>query len=176
MNGETSLVVNSYLQNNFANSDSPEKKFQPNDKKKLQLLSVRLTNAHGETISNFDCDNVIYIEMDIKVNIPDSGYSGYLQISRMDGTVVLISDSNDINRNSFDGLRQGINRVVLSVPPRSLGAGIYSVYLNFTDSEGNSLDSPQTVCTFNLDDINTSRGNTRGGFLSTLIPWKIKKI
>lgn len=175
MHGETPLVINSYLQNNFANSDSPEKIFQPNDRKKLQLLSVRLTNARGETIRIFDCDNAIYIELVIKINIPDSGYYGYLQISRVDGTVVLVSDSNDIRKNSFDGLKHGINKVVLSVPPRSLGAGTYSLYLNFTDSEGNALDSPQTVCTFNLDDISTSRGNTRGGFLSTLIPWEIKK-
>ena len=171
---KTELVVNSYLQTNYIDEKISERFFEPNNKKKLQLLSAKLINSQGESINSFDCDNKVIISLKININSLETGYYGYLSISKNDGTPVMISDSNDYKNNTFDSLKIGLNTVKIKIPARTLAPGTYSVYINFTDNLGNSLDSPGNLFSFELHDILTNRGNNRAGFFSTLLPWEIK--
>ncbi len=174
MDDETNEVVDSYLQNDSVDENLADRNYEPDEKKKMQLLAARIINSRGEIVNNFDCENSVHIELIIKIYIFESGYYGYLQISKSDGTIVMVSDSNDLKKNSFDALKKGLNKIVLTIPPRTLGPGTYTIYVNFTDNNGNTLDSPGNLFSFHLDDILTSRGNKRGGFFSTLISWEIK--
>lgn len=173
MNEDANTVIDSYLQNNNANENLASIKFELNYKKKLQLVAARLINSQGKISNNFDCDNSMVIELMLNLNILESGNYGYLQISKSDGTIVMVSDSNDVKRNSFDLLKKGNNKVTLTIPPRTLGPGSYTMYLNFTDNMGNTLDSLDTHLFFHIDDLLTGRGNKRGGFFSTLVAWEI---
>ena len=103
--------------------------------------------------------------------------SCYLSISRLDGTVVMVSDSHDSGTNTLDELPIGIHRIRIAIPSRTLGAGEYSVYLNFTSRrglKGFNIDSPGIVSSFRLDDSTTDRGNSRMGFFSTQLSWETK--
>ena len=102
---------------------------------------------------------------------------GYLQLDRGDGLTVLVSDSFDVPPNQFDSLRTGRFRASLTVPRRVLGPGEYLVYVSFADRLGgmNPL-GPGYIGSFRCTDPTTRRGNVRGGFVSTLVPWDIKPL
>jgi hypothetical protein len=70
----------------------------------------------------------------------------------------------------------GEHLISIVIPRRLLGAGKYSVYLNFASFNnpgGNpNVDSPMEVCTFEVEDTTTQRGNNRNAVLSTLLAWE----
>ena len=88
-----------------------------------------------------------------------------------------VSDSNDIVLNKLESLPLGESKIDIVIPKRTLGAGSYSIYLNFTSNQnidGFNVDSPFDVCVCSLTDDYTERGDGRGGYLSTLLDWNIK--
>ena len=93
----------------------------------------------------------------------------------MDQTTVLESDSFDAGQNNMDNLQPGEYTISITIPSRTLAAGSYYVYLNFTgpESQGETIDTPGIVCRFSLHDTTTKRGNNRRGYLSTLLEWKV---
>jgi len=77
--------------------------------------------------------------------------------------------------NRFDLLPEGDINLRIKIPDRTIGAGEYTVYLNFTSYYNISafqVDSPKYILSFSLVDNNSIRGNNRGGHLSTLLEWK----
>jgi lipopolysaccharide transport system ATP-binding protein len=104
------------------------------------------------------------------------GLYGYLQLQRLDGTVVYEGDSNDTGVNPFDRLPAGSGTACITIPARILGAGTYQIYLSFAsgfDPAGPEIDGPGVVGEFRLDDTSTRRGNRRNGFLSLKLPWQM---
>ena len=70
----------------------------------------------------------------------------------------------------------GQSEITIEVPKRSVGVGVYIIYLNFTSAQnikGLHVDSPGNVCKFEIYDVTTDRGNNRSGYFSTLLDWKI---
>ncbi|MFZ1743476.1 MAG: hypothetical protein WAT93_11500, partial [Pontixanthobacter sp.] len=80
----------------------------------------------------------------------------------------------DCGVNRMGELGPGNHEFQIELPPRSLAPGEYNVYLNFTAPShiGENIDSPQVVAGFRLEDNRSVRGNSRGGFFSTLLPWQ----
>ncbi len=140
---------------------------------------MRLLDENGETTRHHDCDRQVILELRCQVNRVIPGLYGYMEISRTDGTKVMVSDSFDTPPNPLDGLKQGKCVIQITIPPRTLGAGQYRVYLNFTSSSsltGYNVDSPGVVATFGLDDHRSQRGNKRPGFFSTMLPWEVREV
>jgi len=149
----------------------------PNNQKDFQLLKAEILNAEGCEEHNFSCDEDIVMRMTLSVRSKIPGIYGYLDLTKEDGTVVLVSDSNDFIFNKLESLELGQPIVELKFPKRTLGVGTYFVHLNFTSSQnfgGFNVDSPGQVCKFSLYDETTYRGNSRGGFFSTVLDWKIQ--
>jgi hypothetical protein len=124
----------------------------------------------------FECDEPMILDMTCCVHQAVPGLYGYLSISRMDGTTVMVSDSFDAGENTLDQLSEGVHSLRIAVPARTLGPGEYAVYLNFASPSGMRdfhIDSPGTLCTFRLDDNATRRGNQRQGYFSTVLRWDI---
>jgi lipopolysaccharide transport system ATP-binding protein len=143
--------------------------------KDMQVTKVELQSNDGNIASSYTCDEDIFIKIQFHVNNLVPHVYGYLRITRSDGTIVLVSDSNDIVNNQLERLPLGDSEVTIKIPKRTLGHGNYSLYLNFTANYniGFNVDSPMTVCTFTIDDVSTIRGNARDGYLSTLLDWNI---
>lgn len=177
--GEPSSVVEAYLKAGNNSQKTAETVFDEDTTKQFQLRIARLRNHQGIITQNFDCDMPVYLELQCQVYHRIPGLYGYLSISRKDGTVVMISDSFDIGKNPLDDLPVGVHLVRITVPARTLGAGDYDVFINFTSrfgQRGFNVDSPGVICTFTLDDFTSNRGNLRGGFFSTLLPWDVSRI
>jgi hypothetical protein len=101
---------------------------------------------------------------------------GYLQFTKADGVAEWVSDSNDIEMNKLENLPLGESTIKIVVPKRTLAPGSYSIYLNFASRQnimGVYVDSPLDVCVFSLTDDHTRRGDSRAGYLSTLLDWNI---
>ena len=92
---------------------------------------------------------------------------------------MLTSDTYDILPNNLDSLSPGKYKIIIKIQPRTIGHGKYAVYFNFTSSHnigGVNVDSPRYVCSFQMDDYTTRRGNSREGYLSTLLKWEINPL
>ena len=177
--GETLSVIDLYLKRIVNdNSQKAEKYFEEILDKEFQVLSVRMLNEVGEITQKYFCDEPIFIELICVARKALPGLYGYMTLNK-DGICVLTSDTYDIPPNCLDSLPPNRYKVTIRIPPRTIGHGNYSVYLNFTSfqsSKGFNVDSPKYVCSFQLDDHTTQRGNRRGGYLSTLLKWEISPL
>jgi len=176
--GSTHETIEAYLRSSDASDGNAEAIFAEDRTRSAQVRRVRLLNQSNVCTRTFHCDEPIVIEVELQVNRSVLGLYGYLDILRSDGTVLLMSDSQDIIPNPLDLLLAGTHIVRVIVPPRILGHGEYKVYLCLgAGPAGAQVDTPGTgiVAGFSVDDLSTSRGNKRGGFLSTILSWNVSE-
>jgi hypothetical protein len=128
----------------------------------------------AETGHLFDCDEPVMLYFIYRVYRPVSGLYGYLQINKPDQTAVLVSNSQNCQINTMEELSPGDYEFQIELPPRSLAPGKYNVHLNFTAAVniGENIDSPRVVVDLHLEDNRSVRGDSRGDFFSTLMPWQ----
>ncbi|MDJ1491723.1 ABC transporter ATP-binding protein [Cytophagaceae bacterium DM2B3-1] len=176
MHGPVQPIIDRYLKSETLSARTAERIFEDKPESAFYLKAARLLDKHMVINQNFNCDDPIIIELECQVNEQLGGLYGYLSVNRMDGTVVYVGDSREAG-TSLDTLKPGRHIIWIQVPPRTLGAGSYSVYLNFTSTKnitGFHVDSPGHICTFELNDYTTLRGNNRGGYLSMVLPWQLQ--
>jgi lipopolysaccharide transport system ATP-binding protein len=177
INSYTARVIDRYLDHTInIHAQHAEIRFKENKEKKFQILSVRLLNNEGKISKNFSCDNAINIEIICISREAVPSLYGYMNIFRKDGTSVLVSDTYDVYPNCLDCLKPDYYKLLIKIPPRTLGHGDYLLYFNFTSMQNTksyNVDSPRYVCSFSIDDNTTQRGNTREGFFSTLLKWEL---
>lgn len=145
-----------------------------NESKDFQMYKAELVNAKDEIGNTFSCDEQFCLRLYFSVRKRIPGIYGYLAFSRTDGIIAWVSDSNDFQNNKLEKLPIGLSKVEIVIPKRTLGVGRYSITLNFTSSQnfgGWNVDSPKDVCVVNIYDDKTRRGDSRGGYLSTLLEW-----
>jgi lipopolysaccharide transport system ATP-binding protein len=174
--GETSSIVSSYLWED--NGAQPgEIVFPEIPEKKAQLRAIKLLNSANQTTHKFSCDEAITIEILFQVKHRVPGLYCWLDISRNDGTLVMMSDSFDTAPNPLDNLPPGMHLLRVIIPPRTLAHGQYRVNLAFTGTGGGAtpVDKPGIVYNFSLDDFTSMRGNSRPGFFSTTLSWEVHK-
>lgn len=175
--GDTGTAVDEYVRSCGFQTMQGETVYPENPSKEFQLLRARILDDNGQTTSRLDCDEPVVIDLQCRVRQSVPGLYGYLQITRTDGTPVMVSDSLDNEPNPLDGLSAGTHTVRITIPRRTLAAGDYSVYVNFTSLLANSgfnVDSPGIVAGFRLQDTVSRRGNNRPGFFSTLLAWDLR--
>jgi lipopolysaccharide transport system ATP-binding protein len=172
-------VVDRYLKQTCECSATSERCFDLDTNKEFQVRSARLLDQKGTPKADFSCDEPVVVEMICQVHRRIPGLYGYLRLDRPDGTRVIVSDSFDVPPNSLDELGVGAYSLLIRIPPRSLAAGDYTVYVNFTSSagiRGFDVDSPGRILSFRLDDHLSRRGSRREGYFSTLLPWEVARV
>ena len=139
------------------------------------VTRVELQDSNRKVKSQFSCNDDWHIQITVQLKKRIPGLYGYLKFTKADGVAAWVSDSNDIVLNKLEMLPIGESKIDILIPRRTLGAGSYSIYLNFTSNHnitGFNVDSPLDVCVCTLSDDYTERGDARGGYLSTLLDWK----
>jgi lipopolysaccharide transport system ATP-binding protein len=177
--GEPREVIKEYLESAVRDTSTSSFRSEEEESKEFQLLEGRLIDSEDREARNFDCDGPVIIDLLCRVRKKIPGLYGYLSIGKLDGTKAMVSDSYDVFPNPLDDLQVGLHSLRIEIPPRTLGPGDYSVYLNFTSSygiRGYHIDSPGSVLQFRLDDWTSRRGNSRRGYFSTLLQWKMKPV
>jgi lipopolysaccharide transport system ATP-binding protein len=128
----------------------------------------------GDPVSQFDCDHPFFICIEYAAARRVPGLFGYLNLQRLDGTIVYEGDSWDAGVNPLEDVCAGEGSLIVKVPPRVLGAGTYQVILDFRsrlDPSGPLVDVPGVVGEFGLNDTRTRFGNERRGYLSWILDW-----
>lgn len=138
----------------------------------LTLDTASLVNEAGQVTNSFDCDHSIFVNFTCSTERPSTAFYGCLTIKTADGTIVWESFSHDYSANPLNHLRSGANHFSLQIPPRSLAAGHYQVYLSFSQETSHDIVDDVLVGNLELTDLSTSKGNNRNGFFSSLISWK----
>jgi lipopolysaccharide transport system ATP-binding protein len=170
----SAVVIDEYLQDDNRRLEEPASNFNEDPAKPFQLTMARMVDEQGELQKLFVCDRSAILECECVVRETVEGLYGYLSVSRVDGTLVMVSDSYDVSPNQMENLAPGRYRFRIVIPPRSLAPGDYFAYLNFTSPRsrtGWNVDSPGTVARFRLDDYTTRRGNNRDGYFSARLEW-----
>jgi len=176
MQGKSSEIIDRYLQFGQAEIGKAQIVFPVDNDLTFQFKSIRLLSEMGEVQEKFNCDSEIIIELDCVVSKPVTKFYGYMVISKLDGTTVIENDSFDGGSNPFDSLAVGNHKIRIPIPPRTIAPGSYNIYFNFTDSfSGGNVYSPGQVCSFDVYDLTSRRGNERRGFTSILLPWVLRK-
>lgn len=175
--GPTTSIVAAYIRSGDASMGKGEVTFLPDSQKSAQLIKARVLDDAGGVQQNLDCDKPVNLELTFQINKQLPGLYGYLEISKSDGTVVMVSDSLDVQSNPLDNLEVGRYIIRIIIPPRTLGHGDYNVFLNFTSRTASkfNVDSPGIVLSFSLSDYKSMRGNDRHGFFSILLSWNVVK-
>lgn len=174
--GEINEICDLYLKKCITNNDIGFNWKQNLDKNKLfQLLESNIKGENDNISSFFSCDEEIVLELNVHLQEKIPGLYGYLNIQKTDGTTVWVSDSNDLVNNKLEQLKLGESKIFLTIPKRTLAAGEYMVYINFTSDfsfSGRNIDTPGIISKFTLSDTITPRGDKRQGYFSKLIDWK----
>ena len=177
--GKTVEVIDGYLRSTDRSQGTGICEFVEDSRKAFQLRQGRILDHNGAATQQFDCDFPLTIEMLCQVHRRVPGLYGYLQISKLDGTEVLVSDSYDAPPNQLEELIPGFYQIHIRLPSRSLAPGQYAVYVNFASisgEQGFDVESPGTLFTFSLSDHTSRRGNGRGGCFSSLLAWDRKAV
>jgi lipopolysaccharide transport system ATP-binding protein len=174
--GPSRTVIEEYLSSRTPVSLAGDVTLADDPQKSGQLKRVRLLTETGQVTTSFSCDSPLIVEMEFVIRRPIPGLYCWLDASRPDGTMVLVSDSFDSPPNPLDDLGVGVYGIRVTIPARTLGAGDYDLTLAFTGMLGGaaSIDEPGVVARFHLSDSTSKRGNYRGGFLSTLARWEVR--
>lgn len=172
--GPSEYVIQEYLLKAGSVEGITEVSFEEDQDKEAQLRKIRVLSQNKVVQYKFSCDEPVILELVMQVHKKIPGLYGYLAISREDGIVIMQSDSFDSPPNPLDGLETGIHTITITIPERSLGPNKYEVYLNFTSNKAKNwnVDSPKTVCSFELEDLTSYRGNIRRGYFSTMLEWR----
>jgi lipopolysaccharide transport system ATP-binding protein len=176
MEGDTAPVVSSYLVETDPSSRGDSAiSFPIDEEKAAQLVGARLVDEEGEPRTVFTCDEPVVVELSLEVRRPMPGLYGVLQVSAADGTPVLVSYSHDLAPNPLDELDEGRHAIQIAIPARSLAAANYRLACSLGQGERGSIvvDDPGIIGSFALNDPNTIRGNSRLGYLSTLLGWNV---
>jgi hypothetical protein len=178
LQGETSNVIDAYLWKGGKLTNRSYFSTEPLMNKAFQTLSAELLDCRGERREHFTCDDEVTLQFVVTIASPIKGLYGYVGITRQDGTLVFEGDSKDAGANLLDGLGTGLHLIQIKIPQRLLAPAQYSVSISFASpqaSNGFIVDDPGAVLAFKVTDPNTNRGNNRGGLLSTILRWDIRK-
>lgn len=175
--GKTTSVVDKYLNESLGSGKKMlEKHFLSDTKKEFQVLSVSVKNKDGKIKDVFECDDPFFIILNCISRQSIPGLYGYLSLVK-EGGEVLVSDTFDFPSNSLDSIPVGRYKIEIKIPPRTIGHGTYTIRLSFASAQANTnffVDSPGNTVSFQMEDHTTQRGNSRAGYLSTLLEWKIE--
>lgn len=174
--GPSADVIDQYLRTVNQPVGTGEQTFEARDEFDFQVVSVRLTDESGMVRGSFEVSEppVVELTCDVRETVP--GLYGYVVVNRSDGTMMIETDSHDVQPNPFDSLSPGRHVLRIGLPPRVLGHGTYSIYVSFSSmfaTEDSRVHSPREIGTFTIDDFTSRRGNQRGGVLSSPLLWEV---
>lgn len=175
---DTASVVEAYLAAIDPTDSTPGVVFPEDWRKESQLRAARLLNKQEAPAQRFSCDEPVIVELVYQVRRRATGLYGCFQVSKRDGTPVLVSYSHDGVPNPMDDLAEGVHLFRITIPPRTLGHGDYQVHFSVGRGRAGGIvvDDGGTIASFSLDDLTTLQGNTRIGYLSTLLDWRVESI
>lgn len=170
------VAIGRYLTGTVGMSESSEKKFEIDESKDFQLMSVKVVDKNNNRLETFETqeENKIQIECVVRNKIP--GLCGYFQIINSNRQPIICFDTSEV-LSSFSELEIGTHTYDIIIPKGILAPDQYSFYANFTSNYSVSnfnVDSPLDCCTFQIVDSLTKRSNNRGS-LTSVIPI-LKKI
>jgi lipopolysaccharide transport system ATP-binding protein len=177
--GDTNNIIDEYLKEQINSNVGAFAMYNEDITKSFQIDLIQVLTKQGEQQDSFECDDDISIEIICTSRQPIPGLYGWMDLTKDNGTMVLVSDTFDFQPNCLDSLDNGKYKFQLVIPKRTIGPGKYLITLSFTSHQnfrGFQIDKREYACAFEVNDTNTPRGNSRPGHLSTIIQWEKTKL
>lgn len=176
--GNISDAITSYLSNSIGISSSSFKEFPTDNRKAFQINSVHVIDRNDNTLETFESQEIIKLRLICTSRKALPGLYGYFVIYNAERMPIIIFDSNETETDMLANLAPGKYTFDIILPPGILaGNSTYTFYANFTsiyNIEDVTVDSPLDICTFNVTDSLSKRGNNREA-VTAIIP-KMKKV
>ncbi len=174
--GPTDKVFDDYMKSSLSASSSPVWIAESMEKKNFNIRSVRVVDCQTQERQVFTCDEEFSVCIETELNLVKNGIVGRLDFVRADdGIVAWHSQSNDTE--SCLSLHEGRSVILVKVPARTLAAGDYFVSLKFTEKgmrRSWTIAKCDNILKIALHDYTTPLGDSRQGYLSVLLDWKIQ--
>ncbi|WP_075590624.1 ABC transporter ATP-binding protein [Labilibacter marinus] len=177
--GNTNDIIDEYLKEQINSQVGSTSSFPEDKSKPFQVDSIRVLDKTHQIQTSFECDEEINIEIICTSRQAIPGLYGWFDLTKDNGTMVLMSDTYDFQPNCMDSLEPGQYCFQLKIPRRTIGHGKYLITLSFTSRQnfsGFQIDKHEYACSFEVIDTTTPRGNKRLGHLSTLLKWEKTKL
>jgi lipopolysaccharide transport system ATP-binding protein len=174
MVGKTAEIIPEYVRSSRGALDTGDVVIENDETREVQVSRARILSHTGALMPVGECSDPVAIELVVEVRQRVRGLYAYLEVQTPTGTTVLMSDSLDTDPNPLDDLPEGMHVVTATMPPRTLAPGQYYIYVSLASVRGREFNVhvPGIVGSFRLHDSKTHRGDSRGGFFSTLLRWQ----
>ena len=149
--------------------------FDEDEEKDAQFTSVRITDEHGQDMSEFGIEQPVTVEFDFQVRKKVPGLYLIWYLETAEGVIILFSDIRDDKRHREVELEPGLHRFRSEIPAWLLGANTYYLSLgaaSMRSRKGFSVDKHLQACSFTINDFQSYRGHRRPGIIGTLVPWE----
>lgn len=173
--GDTTEVLKKYLSGTDA--IGTERQFETGNKKEsLVLKAVRIRDERGYPCSDFSSLEPVRIEMDVLVNEWHPSFKVGIDLDSEIGIKVLRSFHNDTENTGIPITPNRVHTFVLTVPPRILNSGRYSVSLGAAQHKRGWIFREERAIQFSVRFQVENPGyleNHRAGVVAPMLDWTI---
>lgn len=177
--GDADEGINVYQKANLIDSSLCSSVSFPETKEgKAQFTSVSLKTKEGNSVSEFEYLDNIYLEIEFiaKEKLADIFVAFILEDDS--GNWIFISANDDQGNAEISKLDEGKYKCNVEIPSKILKTGKYYLTFSLRPKSGNPYDKKEYALTFNIIDTKTNRG-MKGLYRSSTvvapeITWRIK--
>jgi lipopolysaccharide transport system ATP-binding protein len=171
--GRIQEVINAYLKSGLVRG-AARALFANDSSKPSQFVSAEVLHGDGDLGSTFSCDEPIVIRVGYEVRKPDAGLFLQMSLETLEGAVVLLSDSRDIDPSVGERLGVGVHTFEITIPPRLLAPKTYSMFLASHSRYHGQIEDVPRCCEITLHEVGIDHPG-RAGFLGVLLPWEHRR-
>ena len=174
--GNVDDVVNKYLSAYQSDGLCSYACFESDEKKNLQIMELKLTDADGKLISGaIQTTTEIYVHVKYHFSKAFDNIHLALAIFNMGEEIVYFNDRSDYYKQ-FVKVEKGEYESVFKIPNPLLNEGTYMLSFGCTDMQTKEMDDVRFHLKFEISDMDTIRKGKRPGFLFFPQPWEINRI
>jgi lipopolysaccharide transport system ATP-binding protein len=169
--GPSDEIIKEYLAKHCVNR--PEITLPYEKHKKGQYIGFRILNGEGIVSSEINCDDSLTIELLFEIRERMSGLVFACYLQNVEGSTVFYTNSTDCTNFQDSEFDSGLYKFSIRLPSRLLAPKMYYVNAGcISISEGYQLiDQKDQICSFEIRDFTSWRGDGRPGFFGLKIPW-----
>ena len=171
--GPSQAVIGSYLASVLPETTCREFRAKERPEVDLQILSVAVTDPHGELLSRTRLWDSFQVRVDYAVRRNLKGTNIALWVSR-DGGKVFVTFDTDLSPELLIERTSGHYRAIVPMPSGLLPAGTYTVSVSTGMPSLALIDQHEHVVSFEVtadDEDLTSKSYSRGGMVMAKLQW-----
>ena len=175
--GKIDNIISEYLRIGENLAGESEDNSEPNAGQRLKIRKVSIVNTFGNTCSDVNNAERVFVEISFEVLIEDKGYDVSFDISHTSHGIIYCSSLKDTRLDDYDTtiLPKGINTFLIELPMYFMREGEYYINASAAIPKIEMLDVFKFQTQFSVIDSVTPLSKTtegRSGIIAPTLEWK----